>query len=352
MHSTQSWHNLIVYNIRRACTCSGRGLSRALLLFMAALYTHASIAAAQNPSPALLILEKSDSTLAIADPATLKIVARVPSGPDPHEVVASPDGKFAFITNYGGGGKGALHTISVVDLSARKALPPIDLGVLRGAHGIDFAGNKVYFTAEVNKAIGTIDPSNRKVDWVLGTGQNSTHMVVVSKDLSRIFTSNIGSDSISIIEANGSGNWNETPVTVGKGPEGFDVSPSGKEVWAANSGDGSVSLIDLASKKVVGNIVVGTKRSNRLKFTPDGKLVFVSDLGGSDLVILDAAARKEVKRIKVGHGAAGILMSTDGSRAYVAASPDNEVFVVDLKSLEITGHIPTGKNPDGLAWAK
>jgi len=341
----------ILSNSRWRCTCSGRGPSRALLLFAAGIAITTNVAA-QTPSPALLILEKNDSMLAITDPSTLKIVARVPSGPDPHEVIASPDGKFAYITNYGGGGRGAFHTISVVDLSGRKSLPPIDLGVLRGAHGIDFAGNKVYFTAEVNKAIGTIDPSSGKVDWVLGTGQNATHMVLVNKDVSRIFTSNIASDSITIIEADGSGNWNETPVTVGKGPEGFDVSPSGKEVWAANSRDGSVSVIDVASKKVVANIDVQTKRSNRLKFTPDGKLVFVSDLGGDDLVILDAAGRKEVKRLKVGHGAAGILMQPDGSRAFVAASPDNEVFVIDLKSLEVAGRIPTGKNPDGLAWAK
>ena len=352
--------------IRWASTCSGRacppwsgllvlsaaGGSRALLFLLAAVCVCVSDAAAQNTSPALLILEKSDTQLAIADPATLKIVARVPSGPDPHEVIASPHGKFAYITNYGGGGHGAYHTISVVDLAARKALPPIDLGVLRGAHGIDFAGNKVYFTAEVNKAIGSIEPADAKVDWVLGTGQNATHMVVVNKDVSRIFTSNIGSDSITIMEADGNGNWNETPVTVGKGPEGFDVSPSGKEVWAANSRDGSVSIIDVASKKVVGTVEVGTKRSNRLKFTPDGKFVFVSDLGGTDLVILDAAARKEVKRLKIGHGAAGILMQPDGARAFVAASPDNEVFVIDLKSLEVAGQIPTGKNPDGLAWAQ
>src|ERR1043166_8532906 len=77
---------------------------------------------AQTPSPALLVLEKSDSMLAIVDPATLKIAGRVPAGPDPHEVVASPDGRFAYITNYGGGGRGALHTISVVDLTTQKAL--------------------------------------------------------------------------------------------------------------------------------------------------------------------------------------------------------------------------------------
>src|SRR5260370_33454818 len=62
----------------------------------------ANFAVARTPSPALLVLEKSDNSLAIVDPATLQIVARVPAGPDPHEIVASADGKLAYILNYGG----------------------------------------------------------------------------------------------------------------------------------------------------------------------------------------------------------------------------------------------------------
>src|SRR5690348_3222328 len=95
-----------------------------IAMFWVSLFV-ASFASAQTPSSVLLILEKGDSMLAIVDPTTLKIVGHVPAGPDPHEVVASPDGKFAYITNYGGDGRGALHTISVVDLRTQKALPAV-----------------------------------------------------------------------------------------------------------------------------------------------------------------------------------------------------------------------------------
>src|SRR5260370_41397376 len=69
----------------------------------------ANFAAAQTPSPALLVLEKSDNSQAIVDPANLQIVARVPAGPDPHEIVASADGKPAYISKYGGSARGAEH---------------------------------------------------------------------------------------------------------------------------------------------------------------------------------------------------------------------------------------------------
>jgi YVTN family beta-propeller protein len=300
-----------------------------------------------TPPAALLVLAKTDLTLAIVDPASLQVLSRVPSGPDPHEVVASTDGKFAYISNYGGG---AYNTLTIVNLVERKALPPVDLGPLRGPHGLVFAGGKVWFTAEGAKVIGSYDPSSRKVDWVLGTGQNRTHMIFVYEDLQRIVTTNMSSATMTIAEKSQRGDWDETLVGVGRGAEGFDVSSDGKEIWAANAQDGAISIVDVGTKKVTQTLAANVQGANRLKFTPNGKLVFVSTLRGPDLAIFDAATRKEVKRVKIGRGAAGIQMQPDGSRAFVSCTPDDYVAVIDLKTLEVTGHINAGKQPDGLAW--
>jgi YVTN family beta-propeller protein len=350
-----------------------------LLIVMLLSSAACVLQAETTPSPALLVLAKRDTTLAIVDPSTLKVLARVPSGPDPHEVIASPDGRLAFVSNYGGG---AYNTLSVVDLVAQKALPRVDLGALRGPHGLAFGGGELYFTAEANKVIGRYDLAAQKIDWVLGTGQNRTHMVWVSKDLDRIYTSNVSSGTITIIDKvtgapggfgppppGGPGSnrppgppppmpngprppdWNETVVRVGRGSEGFDVSPDGKELWVGNSQDGTISIIDLATKSVTQTLDANVKGANRLKFTPDGSLVFVSSLGGGSLAVFKAASRQEAKRIPLGHGAAGILMQPDGSRAFVACSPDDYVAVIDLKTLEVTGRIDAGHEPDGMAWA-
>ncbi len=328
------------------------------VLAAAALLASAFLRAETTPSPALLVLAKTDTTLSIVDPVTLKVIARMPSGPDPHEVVASTDGKFAYISNYGGG---RYNTITVVDLVAQKTLNAVDLGALRGPHGLMFAGGKVWFTAEAAKVIGSYDPASHKIDWVLGTGQDRTHMICVSDDLNWMVTSNVSSATMTFVEKrNGRpgpqgqppmADWEETVVPVGKGAEGFDLSPNGKEIWAANAQDGTVSILDVAAKKVVQTLAADVRGANRLKFTPDGKLALISTLGGPDLTIMDAAARSVVKRVKIGRGAAGIQMQPDGSRAFVSCSPDDYVVVFDLKSLEVTGHIQAGKQPDGLAWA-
>jgi YVTN family beta-propeller protein len=318
-------------------------------------------AAAQTPSPALLVLEKGDNTLAIVDPATLKIVGRVAAGPDPHEIESSPDGKIAYISNYGGSDS-ALHTISVVDLIAQKSLPSIDLGALHSPHGLAFAGGKLYFTAETNKVAGSYDPRTQTVDWVIGTGQDRTHMVAVSPALDRIFTSNVSSGTISIIEQASSPapggprtTWRVTNVVAGRGSEGFDVSPDGKQLWVANAQDGTVTVIEVSSKQAVATFPIAVK-GNRLKFTLDGKRVLVAgglgDSSRANLVILDVVTRKEIKSFDFGGGSAGILVVPDGSRAYIAVSARDEVVALDLNKLEIAGKFATGKGPDGLAWAQ
>ena len=332
-----------------------------MFLLLAALLASAALHAQATPAKSLLVLSKGDHTLAIVDPATLKVLARMPSGPDPHEVIASTDGKFAYIPNYGGG---AYNTITPVDLVAQKSLPPIDLGPLRGPHGLMYVGGKLWFTAEAAKVIGSYDPATNKVDWVLGTGQNRTHMLFVTDDLKRIITSNVSSATMTIIEkrtggpgpggppmGSPQGDWDETVIAVGRGAEGFDVSPDGKEIWAANAQDGTISILDFAAKKVIQTLAANVASANRLKFTPDGKRVFVSSLRGKDAAVFDAATRTELKRVPIGTGAAGIEMQPDGARVYIACTPDDYVTIIDLKTLEVVGHIDAGKQPDGMAWA-
>jgi YVTN family beta-propeller protein len=346
-----------------------------------------------TPKTALLILSKHDHTLAIVDPADLRVVARIPVGDDPHEVIASSDGHTAYVSNYG---FGQFHTLAVIDLIGQEAEPQIDLGALRGPHGLTFVQGKVWFTAEAAKAIGSYDPGSGKINWIMGTGQNRTHMIYVFPDAEKILTTNLSSATFTILEhtegqAGGpppgpptsgvgpqgtgapgwqgagvpppgmrgpggpppgppSGDWNETVIPLGRGSEGFDVSPDGKQAWVANAWDGTVSVIDIEAKKVTATLQANARGANRLKFTPDGAKALIS--AGAELVVFDVATRKELKRIHIGRaGGGGVLVQPDGQRAYVAFAGDGFVSVIDLKTLEVIAKIDAGANPDGLAWA-
>ncbi|MGO9338797.1 MAG: YncE family protein [Terracidiphilus sp.] len=354
-----------------------------LWLLSAAILT---VGATAQPTPkaALLALSKQDHTLSIVDPADLRVVARIPVGDDPHEVIASADGKTAYVSNYG---FGAFHTLAVIDLVGQTRQASIDLGALRGPHGLDFKLGKVWFTAEAAKSIGSYDPAAGKIDWIMGTGQDRTHMIYVFPDGKRIVVTNVSSATVTILDktegraggpppgmgagtgaggpppgAGGpppgmppgpmptppGGDWKLTVIPVGGGSEGFDISPDGNEAWVANAHDGTVSIIDLTQKKVTATLAANVPGANRLKFTPDGKLALISS--GSALVVLDAATHKEVKRLTNVHASGGIQMQPDGARAYAACGRDGYVAVIDLKTLEMVGRVDVA-GPDGLAWA-
>jgi YVTN family beta-propeller protein len=345
-------HQSFFEAVRKSSLVSILTVSFLLMTFVCAS-THATAQSA--PKTTLLALSKSDHTLAIVDPVTLKVIARVPVGPDPHEVIASSDGKTAYVSNYAGG---TLYELDIIDLVAQKPLPHIDTRPLIGLHGLTFAAGKLFFTAEGSKSIGRFDPATSKIDWCMGTGQDRTHMIYVTEDGKRIYTTNVASGTVSILVdtliqpgPRPHMDWVQTLIPVGKGSEGFDISPDGRELWTAAADDGSIYIIDIASKKVTAKIDAGVAGANRLKFTPDGKRVLITSLRNGDLFVFDAESHQLLKRLNTGHGAAGILVDTDGSRAFIGCTTDNYVAVIDLQTLTVTGHIDVGGGPDGLAWA-
>ncbi len=119
---------------------SGLTRSGAVHLLLIGFVFSAAVSAAQStPSRSLLALSKGDHILAIIDPVSLKVIARVPVGPDPHEVIASADGKTAYVSNTY---SEPFHEMDVIDLVAQKPLPPIDIKPFVSPHGLTFAGWK------------------------------------------------------------------------------------------------------------------------------------------------------------------------------------------------------------------
>jgi YVTN family beta-propeller protein len=319
------------------------------LASLIAVWILVALASAQRTGARLLVLNKEDASVAIVDPESGAVLGRVPTGQQPHELVVSTDGRTAFASNYGSGSAPG-RSISMIDLASQKEVRRIDVSPLSRPHGLAFSGGKLYFTAEADKKIARYDPVSDTIDWQFETGQATTHMVLPSKDGRTFFTSNIGSDSVSMIEQGAGGQWTQTVIAVGKGPEGIDLSPNGREVWSAHSRDGAVSVIDVATREVTRTIAAGTRRSNRIKLTPDGKFALITDLDAGELVVLDAAAGAIVKRIPLGKQVEGVLMTPDGARAFVAVNGDNQIAVVDLKTWQVTKRLSVGTGPDGMAW--
>lgn len=321
----------------------------AVVLYVAVLAVMMNSAAmSQVAKPVLVALNKAESTLAIIDPVTMKVTGRVPTGDGPHEVVLSADGRTAFVANYGAAGPG--NSISMIDVATAKEIRRVDVSPLQRPHGLQVLGGKLYFTSETNRIIARYDPVANKTDWMMGTGQNTSHMIAVSPDQKKFYTSNIGSDSITAFEFQAvppSGS-RITHIPVGKQPEAIDLSPDGKEVWAGLNVDGMAEVIDTATNKSVAKVNIGG-RPYRVKFTPDGKHVICTMIASKEILVIEAATRKELRRMKIDGVPMGIVFSADGKTAFVTVNGPDAVIKVGLEKLEIKGSVDSGKGPDGIA---
>ncbi|MBX3296254.1 MAG: YncE family protein [Acidobacteria bacterium] len=318
------------------------------LVFAAVLGIAGVVKTNAQAKPTIVVLNKADNELAIVDPATMKVTGRVPVGEGPHEVVISEDGKTAFVANYGAQTPG--NTISIIDIATAKELRRVDLGPLLRPHGIQMIGGKLYFTAEVNRAIARYDPATNKVDWIMGTGQNGSHMIAGSSDQKAFYTANIGSDSVTMFRLQNvpPAGSTITQIPVGKQPEAIDLSPDGKEVWIGLNAENATEIINTASAKSVAKLPLGG-RPYRVRFTPDGKNVLNTILQTKEIVLIDATSRKEVRRIKLESTPLGVAFSKDGKTAFITAVQPDVVLRVNLETGEVTGRVETGKVPDGIA---
>jgi YVTN family beta-propeller protein len=301
----------------------------------------------------LLVLNKREATLAFVDLASMKVVAKIPTGEGPHEVAASDDGKVAVVCNYGTGPNPGT-TLTVVDIAARKEIRRLMLPGLLRPHGIEAVGSRFYFTAEGSRAIARYDAAADRIDWISGTGQETTHMLVVVPGEKKIYTANIGSSTVSVVDlTNAPRQIALKHIAVVKGPEGIDLAPDGSALWVAGrTAEGGIAVIDPKTDAVVRTIATTTKTANRVKFTRDGARVLVSDPPSAQLLVFDAATKELVKTIATAAGPEGILIAGDGKRVYVACANANKVQVIDTATWTITSEVETGTEPDGMAYAR
>lgn len=322
------------------------------------------LAAPAAAAPTLLVVTKQSHVLSLVDTKTLKVVAQVPVGEDPHEVVVLPDNKTAYVSHFG---EGTLRTLAVVDLPDAKPLPDISVAPMQGPHGFVLRGNTLWMTADKSKALFAMDVKTGEITDVLGTGEDRTHMIWANADISQIIASNAVSGTLSIFDKRMDGpmivpgsppapasytspGYKHTLVKTGRLAEGFAVSPDGSDVWVGDA-DGKIHIIDLKTGSERESFEAGTIGANRLAYTPDGKYVVVTQKRGKDLVVIDAKTHVVAYRVPIEeNGASGIQMQPDGARVFIACPRDHFVAVVDLKKMKRIATIAAGREPDGLGW--
>lgn len=306
----------------------------------------------------LVVLEKSAHRAALVDPATLRVLARVPTGRGPHEAAAAPAGGTAYVTNYGGWAlfqEGVTpkrepgNSITVLDLASRSVRGTWDLGKNRLPHGIAVSkdGSRAWVTTEGTQSVHEIDTASGKILKTWSIAQLVNHMIVPAKDEAKLYVANIASGSVTVLDRAGKAS---VTIPTGAGAEGIDLSPDGREVWIANRSADSVSVLDTRATKVVATFASGGSFPIRVRFAPDGKSAWVSNANDARVAVFDVATRELLGTIDVPKTPIGIVFSPDGARAYVACAGAGRVVVIDTSTRSVSGSIDGLEEPDGMAW--
>ncbi len=316
------------------------------------------------PTDVLVVVNKSDNTVSILDGVTGRLQATVAVEPGPHEVELLADGRMAAVSSYGLSGE-AGRTVSMIDLATGKIAAKIDVGAGSRPHGLKaLRDGRLLVTAEGTRELAIVDPRTGKVSTRIPTGRDVSHMVAASPDGRRAYVTSLSGGSLTVIDLVTGKVVKDVPT--GKGAEGVDASPDGREIWVTNRGANTVSVIDAKSLAVVATIAASSFPI-RVKFTPDGSRAVVTFTGSGDVGVFDVASRAETRRIAIGRDAVagaetrtfqkrfgsspapvGLLISGDGTRAFVSAAHADVVAVVDLEKLKVEDAWVAGREPDGL----
>lgn len=311
--------------------------------------------AAESASGLLLVANKGNQTLSIVDPVSGTTLAAVPeNGITGHEVVASADGRRAFVPIYSNTGVGHTGTdgqlIRVIDLATHEIVGTVDLGRGLRPHCavIGPRDNLLYVTTELGNCVTVIDPDSLKILHTIPTGQPESHMLALTRDGKRGYTANVGPGTVSVLDI--AARKVVTIIPISRQTQRISLSVDDRWVFTADQTQPRLAVIDTATNGISAWIdLPGTGYGTAT--TPDGRWLLVALNKINQVGLIDLHTLKLVRTLPVPKSPQEILVQPDGKLAYVSCDASRQVAVISLADWQVTKLINTGPGTDGLAWA-
>jgi YVTN family beta-propeller protein len=299
----------------------------------------------------LVVANKADATVWLVEPESGLVHARFDVGVGPHEVAASPDGRFAAVANYGNGSEEG-STLTIIEVAEARIFRAVDLGEYTRPHGLSWLDrSRLLVTSESSQSLLVVDVWTGSVSRALPTDARVSHMVAPHPLHHRAYVANIADGTMTTLEVDcGS---HRVATETGAGAEGIAVRPDGREAWVANRAANTVTIVNLDTMDVAAQLQAG-EFPIRVAFAPDGVRAFVTNARGGDLWVYDVATREVVAAVALSDGnqpvPIGLLVDPSGGEVYVALTGQSEVVVVDTRTFRIKRRFAGGGQPDGMAW--
>lgn len=294
----------------------------------------------------IIVLNKSGHDASFIDLASGSMVATLATGRGPHELVVTSDGRWAVGTDYSGG-----NSLTVFDVSVPEVVRTIDLSDYPRPHGIVLLPGErsVVITSESSRKLVTVDFHSGEITGEVGTQRPGSHMVAVSADGRTAFTSNGGSDDVSIINLL-AGEF-VSSLNVPARPEAIQTNRMGSEVWVGSNDDEVVTVYDVSSGQQLAQWQ-GFSWPYRVLLTRDERLAIMPDLGNESLRFFEVADMEEIARMDFpGAQPQGVVLHPDDRTLFLSLSGQNRIAVIDIETRQIMGYLPAGSAPDGIGYS-
>jgi YVTN family beta-propeller protein len=303
----------------------------------------------------LLIANKGEQTLGIVDPLAGRQVATVAEGGiTGHEVIASPDGRLAYVPIYGNSGVGKPGTdgqiIDVIDIASRKVIGTVDFGHGVRPHCPQFGpkDGMLYVSTELDSSISVIDPHTLKIVGSVPTGQKESHMFAITPDGKRAYTANVGPGTVSVLDMEN--RKTITVIPVAGQVQRISLSVDGAMAFTSDVTKPQLAVIDTGTDKIktwipLPGLGYGTAP------TPDGKWLVVAVPSANKVAVVDLKTLKVAKVLDVPAIPQESLVRPDGKIAYVSCDASRKIAVIRTSDWTVEKLIDAGAGADGLAWA-
>jgi DNA-binding beta-propeller fold protein YncE len=304
----------------------------------------------------VVVVNQASDSVTLIDLATMEAYMHVAVVGGPHEVAVSADGKRAVVTNYYKSDGSPQKTLSLISLPDGATIRTIDLGEYSTPHDIQWVNDKqVVCTAEANQALLLVNVDSGEIERVFETGKGGSHMLSLSPDQQRLYSSNMsGGGSVSVFDFHSGEKIRD--IDTGKECEGVGISPDGRWVWAGNRAEDTVSIIDTESLQLV-KTLKSPGFPYRVEFTPNGKYVLVPHARSGTLMVGDVAGQSIIRHIPLGltrvdePSTAGVFPHPDNIHAFVTVRNDNSMLVINLETGETLARVETQLSPDGVSYS-
>ena len=303
----------------------------------------------------LLAINEGEATLSIINPRTGQEIARVAEGGVAgHEVVASFDGRTAYVPIYGDSSAGDPGSdgseLVAIDLVSHRVAGRVDFGhgvrphepVLNPHDGL------LYVTTELDQTITEIDPKTMKIVGTIPTGQALTHMLVLDHEGRLGYTANIESGSVSVLDLRARRLLTIIPVSAKT--QRIAISTDDTKIFTTDQMAPRVAVIGTASRRVDAWIALPAV-GYTLTTTEDGRWLLVGIQSTSQVAVIDLKLNRVVRTIDLPQSPHEVLMSPDGTTAYVSCTAKEQIAAIRTSDWTVTKLIKAGTRVDGLAWA-